>query len=146
MKRGKLYRETSINEEPCEQFVLPQKHIPHVLRRICMFSTAWQRWTYGSRSNIFFDRFFWPGMAKDVDEWIKECLRWLRGKTPTNSECIKLEMQGLDVVLNKLALENINNGKQGVSFSSFCGIVYPVICRWYYFVIWNCDWFTDPAQ
>ena len=30
MKRGKL----SINGEPCEQFVLPQKHIPDVLRQL----------------------------------------------------------------------------------------------------------------
>ena len=82
MKKGKLYRETSINGEPCEQFVLPQKHIPDVLRQLHDNVGHMGR---DRTLSLVRDRFYWPGMAKDADEWIKECPRCLRRKTPTNS-------------------------------------------------------------
>ena len=39
--------------------------------------------------------------------------------------------------INELALEFINNGNHGVTYSSFffCDIVYPIICGQYYPVI-----------
>lgn len=30
------------------------------------------------------DRFYWPGMHKDIETWIEECGRCTRRKTPTN--------------------------------------------------------------
>ena len=82
MKRGKLYRETSINGEPCEQFVLPQKHIPDVLRQL---HDNVGHMGHDRTLSLVRDRFYWPGMAKDVEEWIKEWPPCLRRKTPTNS-------------------------------------------------------------
>jgi hypothetical protein len=42
-----------------------------------------------SPSALFFlsllrDRFYWPGMYKDTESWIEQCVRCLRRKTPTN--------------------------------------------------------------
>ena len=30
------------------------------------------------------DRFYWPGMHKDTEQWIEQCGRCIRRKTPTN--------------------------------------------------------------
>ncbi|KAL5011249.1 hypothetical protein ScPMuIL_011668, partial [Solemya velum] len=36
-------------------------------------------------SSLIRDRFFWPGMSMDVENWIKQCGRCVRRKSPTNT-------------------------------------------------------------
>ena len=64
------------------------------------------------------DRLYWPGMAKDVDEWIKECPRCLRRKTPTNSRAHLVNIvttRPLELVFfDFLTLEKSKGGYQHV--------------------------------
>ena len=46
------------------------------------------------------DRFFWPGMSADVEEWIKNCNRCVQRKSPTN---VRAPLVNITTTLNSSA-------------------------------------------
>lgn len=78
---GVLYRVATIDNEERQQLVLPTVHIPTVLNALHndMGHPGRDR-----TLSLLRDRFYWPGMYKDVEEWINQCGRCLRRKSATN--------------------------------------------------------------
>lgn len=78
---GVLHRVTHIDEETKHQLVLPIEHASTVLEALHddMGHPGKDR-----TLSLIRDRFYWPGMHKDIETWIEECGRCTRRKTPTN--------------------------------------------------------------
>lgn len=78
---GVLHRVTHIDEETRHQLVLPIEHASTVLEALHddMGHPGKDR-----TLSLIRDRFYWPGMHKDIETWIEECGRCTRRKTPTN--------------------------------------------------------------
>lgn len=78
---GVLYRVTTTDEGERHQLVLPTAHASTVIEALHddMGHPGKDR-----TLSLIKDRFYWPGMDKDVELWITECGRCTRRKTPTN--------------------------------------------------------------
>ena len=79
--RGVLYHSTVVNGVDKLQLVLPAKFRETALRGLHDDTGHMGRdrtWT------LLRDRFYWPSMAKRVEEWIKTCDRWMGRKGQTN--------------------------------------------------------------
>lgn len=81
LKDDVLYRETTIDGEVRKQLVLPITHASTVLEALHndMGHPGKDR-----TLSLLRDRFYWPGMHKDTEQWIEQCGRCIRRKTPTN--------------------------------------------------------------
>ena len=80
LKDDILYREITIDNDRLDQLVIPPSLVTTVLQY------AHDRMGHPCRdktSSFIRDRFFWPGMSYDVDNWVKGCKRCLLRKTPT---------------------------------------------------------------
>lgn len=79
--RGILYRQITINEETVLQLVLPE-----VYRKTALLGLHNEIGHPGRdrTMTLLRDRFFWPGMAADCEQWVKKCDRCLRRKSDTN--------------------------------------------------------------
>ena len=78
----KLYREITTDSETTQQLVVPPDLVNEVLR------SSHNNIGHPGRAkttSFIRDRFFWPGMTHDTEEWIKGCKRCLLRKSPTNS-------------------------------------------------------------
>ena len=73
-QRGLLHRKVE-GEKP--QLVLPAKYIPKVCRAL---HNDMGHQGCEKTMSLIRSRFFWPGMSKDVDNWIHQCGRCLRFK------------------------------------------------------------------
>jgi hypothetical protein len=76
-----LYREIIIGEDRKRQLVLPTAHIQTILEALHddMGHPGKDRML-----SLIRDRFYWPGMDKAVEEWISQCGRCIRRKTPAS--------------------------------------------------------------
>ncbi|XP_048258582.1 uncharacterized protein LOC124117558 [Haliotis rufescens] len=76
LRRGVLYRVISVDGETCEQLVLPSRCHQSVLH--------WLHDQVGHPGHdLIQDRFFWPGMTKDIENIVSQCERWIRRKSST---------------------------------------------------------------
>jgi enamine deaminase RidA (YjgF/YER057c/UK114 family) len=75
-------REVIIGEDRKRQLVLPTAHIQTILEALHddMGHPGKDRML-----SLIRDRFYWPGMDKAVEEWISQCGRCIRRKTPVSS-------------------------------------------------------------
>ena len=82
VKNGILYREIMTDTGPKHQLIVPPSLVKDVL-----YYLHNQLGHQGRDRTISLlkDRFFWPGMNRDTEEWIANCGRCLRRKTPTNT-------------------------------------------------------------
>ena len=79
LKRGVLYRRTTVDDEEVYQLVLPEKYQKQVLKGLHDDMGHLGR---DRTIDLVSHRFFWPHMADDVDKWIKKCSRCILRKTP----------------------------------------------------------------
>jgi transposase InsO family protein len=115
LHRGVLYRETTQNGEPRKQLVLPKAYQRRVL--LALHNDVGHPGRDRTMSLIK-DRFFWPGMNKDIEEWVQSCHRCLLRKTPTNSRAPLVNIvttQPLELVcMDYLTLETSKGGYQHI--------------------------------
>lgn len=115
LQQGILYREVTINEQPRQQLVLPADFIEEALEGLHNNVGHPGR---DRTLSLLRDRFFWPGISKDVDDWVKNCRRCVCRKTPTNQRAplIGIETtQPLELVsMDFLDLEPCKGGKHRV--------------------------------
>ncbi|XP_060557360.1 uncharacterized protein LOC132717812 [Ruditapes philippinarum] len=81
-KRGILFRETEQNDKTLDQLVIPEFYREDILRGLHndVGHPGKER-----TLRLVKERFFWPGMTTDVDNWVTKCDRCLRRKTNTSS-------------------------------------------------------------
>ena len=77
MKRGILYRTIKDEGETVEQLVLPKCYRNDVLKGLHNDIDHPGR---DRTISLLRERFFWPGMTKDAEEWIENCDRCVRRK------------------------------------------------------------------
>ena len=80
--RGVLYREVKDDDRIKRQLVLPAIYVNQVLRGLH------DEIGHPGRDrtiSLVTDRFFWPGMRQDVENWVKECRRCICRKSGTNT-------------------------------------------------------------
>nr|KAG5712759.1 hypothetical protein BaRGS_029814 [Batillaria attramentaria] len=112
---GVLYRDVIIDDKQRNQLVLPGQYIQDVLRSLHDDGGHPGR---DRTLSLLRDRFFWPGMAADVENWIQKCPRCIRRKTPCNSRAPLVNIvttQPLELVsVDFLTLETSKGGFQHV--------------------------------
>ena len=110
MQRGLLYRETS-TEEPRKQIILPRCYRDTVLTGLHDDVGHQGR---DRTLSLVQDRFYWPKMAKEVEQWIKQCQRCLSRKASTNVRAPMVSIQStqpLEIVcMDFLTLETSKGG------------------------------------
>ena len=81
MKRGVLYRKIKAEEQETDQLVLPTKYKEEVLRGLHndIGHPGKERTLKLAR-----ERFYWPGMSTDIENWINRCDRCMRRKSSTS--------------------------------------------------------------
>lgn len=80
---GVLTRVTNVDGLPRKQIVLPSRYVEDVLQGLSHNNVG-----HPGRDktlSLLRDRFFWPGMAKDTEEYIKNCQRCILRKTPSKN-------------------------------------------------------------
>jgi len=77
VRRGILFRKVKNDTEEIEQLVLPEVYREEVLRGL--HSDIGHPGTERT-IRLIRERFFWPGMLKDVEQWVKTCDRCLKRK------------------------------------------------------------------
>lgn len=106
LSRGILYRDTMINGENKSQLVIPSNMVPIVLRSL---HNNMGHLAVARTLSLCRDRFFWPGMARDVEDWIGSCPRCLRRKSPTNDRAPLVSVSSTEplelVCMDYLSLE-----------------------------------------
>ena len=112
---GVLYRQTKVNGEDRKQLVLPKYYTNSVLEQLHnKFGHPGRERTM----SLIRDRFYWSGMFKDCENWIKNCQRCVCRKTPTNqcAPLINIETTyPLELVcMDYLTLEQSKGGYQHI--------------------------------
>ncbi|XP_060085552.1 uncharacterized protein LOC132564964 [Ylistrum balloti] len=117
VSRGTLYREVSMEGETKRQLVIPEALIPTVLRSL---HNQMGHLAVAKTLSLCRDRFYWPSMSKDVDNWIARCNRCVRRKTPTKERAPLVSIrttQPLELVcLDYLNLEPSKGNYQNISW------------------------------
>ena len=111
-----LYRRREVNGEMRHQLVLPEK------RRRQVFAMMHDDLGHFGREktlSVIRERFFWPKMLPDVEEWIRTCERCLRRKAPHLPERAPLtsitSYQPMELVcMDYLSLEESKGGYSSV--------------------------------
>ena len=80
--KGVLYRKTKINGEERKQLALPIEYRTTALRGLHNETGHQGR---DRTLSLLQERFYFPGMSKMVDNWIKGCGRCVRRKTNINA-------------------------------------------------------------
>jgi len=115
LRRGVLYRVTSVNEEECEQLVLPTRCRQSVLR--CLHDQVGHPGRDRTHSLIR-DRFYWPGMTRDIENHVQNCERCIRRKSSTSVRAplvgIKTSQPMELVCMDFLTLEPSKGGQQHI--------------------------------
>ena len=115
MINGKLFREVITDFGAVQQLVVPPRLIDEVLR----YSHDNLGHPGRDKTTAFIrDRFFWPGMSQDIENWIKGCKNCLLRKSQTNirAPLISIETsEALELVcLDYLSLETSKGGYQNI--------------------------------
>ncbi len=115
MIRGILYRVVKDKEDMVNQIVLPECYRRTVLQGLHddIGHHGWER-----TLSLIRERFFWPGMAADVEKWVTRCDRCLRRKSSTN---IRTELHSIEstyplelVCMDYLTLETAKGGYSNI--------------------------------
>lgn len=113
--RGILYREVVINEETRLQLILPNNFIHQVLTSLHNDVGHPGR---DRTLSLLRDRFYWPCMSSDVEDWIKNCGRCVRFKTIITAKAPLVNIQTSEplelVCLDYLTLDMAKSGIQYV--------------------------------
>ena len=83
MVRGVLYRKIHEDDRIKQQMVLPKAFIESVLKGL---HDDMGHPGKDKTLSLLRDRFYWPGMTSDVDNWIDNCDRCLRSKSSTRQK------------------------------------------------------------
>ena len=110
---GILHRQIKLDGQVRHQMVLPSTYVQDVLYGL---HTEVGHPGRDRTLSLIRDRFFWPGMSADVEEWIKNCNRCVRRKSPTNVRAPLVNItttQPLELVcMDFLTLETSKGGFQ----------------------------------
>jgi transposase InsO family protein len=111
---GAMYRVTTVNDSKVRQILLPKCFRKRVLESLHdhMGHMGRDRTLHLAR-----ERFFWPGMARDVDAYVSSCRRCIQRKKPdSKAPLVPIETsQPLEIVsLDHLSLEPSKGGFQYV--------------------------------
>lgn len=112
--RGVLHRETYVDEQKKLQIVLPSSLMDQALRGLHNDIGHPGR---DRTMTLVRDRFWWPGMAKQVEDWVKHCPRCLRRKAQGNTAPMVsiTSSQPLELVcMDYLSIEASSGGFQSV--------------------------------
>ncbi len=110
-----LYRTTTLDGETVEQLVLPQSY-RHIALKGCHDDVGHQ----GRDRTMWLvrQRFYWPGMDKDVKEKVEQCGRCIRRKTrpvPTAGLVSIQSSQPMELVcMDYLSLERSSGGYENI--------------------------------
>ena len=80
LRNGLLYRTRQVKGKVQHQLVLPAKKRPHALS---MLHNQMGHLGRDRTLDLLRTRFYWPGMASDVESWISHCERCVKRKPPT---------------------------------------------------------------
>ena len=113
LQRGILHRKVMVDGCDKFQLVLPSAYVGDALNGLHNDIGHPGRDRTLSRLR---DRFYWPGMSADVEDWIRNCGRCIRRKTPTNARAPLVSInstQPLELVcMDFLTLETSKGGYQ----------------------------------
>ena len=115
LHHGILHREVVIDDEPRLQQILPSALIPEVLHYLhdCFGHQGRDRTT-----SLVKERFFWPGMTKDIEDWIANCGRCIRRKSPTKTRAPLVNISTTEplelVCIDYMKLERCKGGYESV--------------------------------
>ena len=115
VRRGVLYRHLVQEGEDKYQLILPQE-----FRNIALRGSHNDLGHLGRDRGVHIlrSRFYWPGMNKDLEEWIRICDRCVKHKTPANSRAPLVSIstsQPLELVcMDYLTLEMSKGGYQNI--------------------------------
>nr|KAG5692917.1 hypothetical protein BaRGS_031421 [Batillaria attramentaria]KAG5699313.1 hypothetical protein BaRGS_004250 [Batillaria attramentaria] len=114
MKRGVLHRQTKTDEGNKLQVVLPEGFIKRALRGLHNDIGHPGR---DRTAGLVRERFWWPGMSRDIESWCQDCPRCIRRKAVgdkapmvniTSSQPLEL------VCMDYLSLETSSGGHQSI--------------------------------
>ena len=111
---GALYRTVLINDESVRQIVLPVTFRREVLQ---ILHDRMGHMGRDRTMHLLKERFFWPGMTKDVDLYISRCRRCIQRKKPDSKAPLVpiTTTQPLEIVsLDHLTLEPSKGGFQHI--------------------------------
>ena len=115
LRNGIIYREILVDEKPKLQQILPTSLIPKVLNYL---HNSFGHQGRDRTTSLIKDRFFWPGMCKDVENWIVNCGRCIRKKTHTTTRAPLVNIttsEPLELVcMDYLSLERSKGGFESV--------------------------------
>jgi transposase InsO family protein len=114
LKRGALYREVKTDEDTIYQLVLPR-----ALRKTALEGIHDNVGHPGRDRTLSLarERFWWPGISTQVEDWIKHCPRCLRRKTLPNTAPLVniITTQPMELVcIDFLSLESSSGGFENV--------------------------------
>lgn len=83
-----LYRSATLDGQQVRQLVIPESH-----RNIAMKGIHNDAGHQGKDKTLWLgrQRFYWPGMEKDIHSWVERCDRCIRRKTPCNKPFAELK-------------------------------------------------------
>lgn len=115
LEDGVLYRRSTKDGEIIRQLVLPSAYVCRALK---LLHTDVGHPGRDRTLSLIQDRFFWPGMTKDVEEWVQNCTRCIRRKTPTTQRAPLVNItttQPMELVcIDFLTLEPAKGGFQHI--------------------------------
>jgi hypothetical protein len=110
-----LHRQVTNNDKVQQQIALPPAHVNTVLE--AMHNDMGHPGKDRTLS-LLKDRFHWPGMSKDVEEWISHCGRCIRRKTPPSHRAPLVSIGTTSplklVCMDYLTLEPSQGGQQNI--------------------------------
>jgi len=112
---GVLYRQVQMDDQLKLQLVLPEPHVNTVLQALHddMGHPGKDR-----TLSLLRDRFYWPGMTKDVTDWITSCGRCIRRKALPNHRAPLVSIETTAplqlVCMDYLSLEPSKGGQHSV--------------------------------
>ena len=112
IRRGPLHKETTVDGEVRTQLVLPSAFVSRALRGLHNDIGHPGR---DRTTSLVRERFSWPGMAHDVENWCKQCQRCLRRKAAGNTAPLVniITSQPLELVcMDYLSVETSSGGYQ----------------------------------
>lgn len=114
LKNDVLYRNIVVDEKPSYQLVLPSEFKLHIFKGLHNDVGHPGR---DRTLSLLRDRFYWPNMKKDVQEWIQHCDRCVRRKaTNTRAEMVNITTTyPLELVcMDFLTLESSKGGYSNI--------------------------------
>ena len=112
---GKLFRVIESDGKQVKQLVLPSRFVPEVLRSLHNDVGHPGR---DRTLSLLRDRFFWPGMYADVEEYVENCDRCIRRKSPPAKKVPLVNISTTHplelVCMDFLSLESSKGGFQNI--------------------------------